>query len=275
MTGNNRVLPAERRTDMEYKNKLILVEKPEKYVALLTLNNPPLNLVTLELSAELKDTLFRLNQDGEVRAVVLTGSGSRAFCVGSDVKEFPKVWDDVIGKKLQKENETFNAIEFLDKPVIAAMEGNVCGGGYEMAMACDIRVLAENGRIAQPEINLGVFPGSGGLFRLPKLVGASKAMEMMFLGEFIEAEECLRLGLVNRLAPEGQAAVKAVEMAKKIAEKPFEAIKLIKKGVREIGMVSTAECFYKNLDFSRSIFQTEDCAEGVDVFLNKRTPKFQ
>ena len=260
---------------MEYKSKLVLVEKPVKNVALLTLNNPPLNLVTLELSAELRETLFKLERDDEVRVVVLTGSGSRAFCVGSDVKEFPHVWDDVIGKKLQKENETFNAIEFLSKPVIAAMEGNVCGGGYEMAMACDLRILAESGRIAQPEINLGVFPGSGGLFRLPKLVGASKAMEMMFLGEFIEAKECLALGLVNKIAPDGEAVKTALEMAAKIAEKPFEAIKLIKKGVREIGMVPTEQCFYKNLEFSKAIFQTQDCAEGVDAFLHKRAPKFK
>ena len=98
---------------MEYQNKMILVEKPAKHVALLTLNNPPLNLVTLELSAELRDTLFKLERDDEVRVVVLTGSGQRAFCVGSDVKEFPQVWDDVIGKKLQKENETFNGLNSL------------------------------------------------------------------------------------------------------------------------------------------------------------------
>lgn len=259
---------------MEYQNNLILVEKPAKNVALITLNNPPLNLVTLELRAELHDTLFKLEQDDEVRVVVLTGSGKRAFCVGSDVKEFPHVWDDVIGKKLQKENETFNMIEFLEKPVIAAMEGNVCGGGYEMAMACDLRILSNEGRIAQPEINLGVFPGSGGLFRLPKIVGASKAMEMMFLGEFIEAEDCLRLGLVNRLAPAGEVVPAAIELASQIAQKPFEAIKLIKKGVREIGSVPSAECFYRNLEFSKSVFKTADCAEGVDAFLNKRTPKF-
>lgn len=260
---------------MEYKNELVLVEKPRKKVALITLNHPPLNLVTLELSAELRDTLYKLNQDEEVRVVVLTGSGERAFCVGSDVKEFPQVWDNVIDKKLKKENETFNDIEFLDKPVIAAMEGTVCGGGFEMAMACDMRILADNGRIAQPEINLGVFPGSGGLFRLPKLVGASKAMEMMFLGEFVEAEECKALGLVNRLAPAGQVVEYALDVAEQIAGKPFEAIKLIKKGVREIGHQSTAECFYANLDFSRTIFQTADCAEGVDAFLNKRKPEFQ
>ena len=245
---------------MEYENNLILVEKPADKVALITLNNPPLNLVTLELSRELKETLFRLEQDDEVRVVVLTGSGEKAFCVGSDVKEFPQVWDDVIGKKLQKENEVFNAIEFLDKPVIAAMEGNVCGGGYEMAMACDLRIFSESGRIAQPEINLGVFPGSGGIFRLPKLVGA---------------EDCLRLGLVNRLAPAGKTVSAALDLAERIAHKPFEAIKLIKKGVREIGMVSSDKCFYKNLEFSRSIFKTEDCKEGVDAFLGKRSPQFR
>ena len=251
---------------MEYKNKLILVEKPRKNVALITLNNPPLNLVTLDLSAELRETLFKLEQDDEVRVIVLSGS---------DVKEFPQVWDDVIGKKLQKENETFNCIEFLEKPVIAAMEGTVCGGGYEMAMACDLRIMSDISKIAQPEINLGVFPGSGGLFRLPRIVGAAKAMEMMFLGEFIEADECLRLGLVNRLAPAGHVVEAALDMAEKIGQKPFEAIKLIKKGVREIGNSGSAECFYKNLEFSKDVFKTPDCAEGVDAFLHKRTPEFK
>ncbi|GHU06294.1 enoyl-CoA hydratase [Betaproteobacteria bacterium] len=260
---------------MEYKNKLILVEKhSEDKTVLVTLNNPPLNLVTLELSAEMRETFFKLEQDDEVRVIVLTGSGSKAFCVGSNVREFPEVADDVIGKKLQKENETFNTIEFLDKPVVAAMEGTICGGGFEMAMACDLRVLAENGRIAMPEINLGVFPGSGGLFRLPQLVGRAKALEMMYLGDFIDAPECLALGLVNRLASSGKTVDVALEIAKRIAQKPFEAIKLIKKGVREIGMQGSAECFYKNLEFSRFVFKTADCKEGVEAFIGKRPPRF-
>ena len=180
---------------MEYKNKLILVEKPRKNVALITLSNPPLNLVTLDLSAELRETLFKLEQDDEVRVIVLTGSGQRAFCVGSDVKEFPQVWDDVIGKKLQKENETFNCIEFLEKPVIAAMEGTVCGGGYEMAMACDLRIMSDISKIAQPEINLGVFPGSGGLFRLPRIVGAAKAI--VEIGGAKEVYACASHGVLS------------------------------------------------------------------------------
>jgi enoyl-CoA hydratase len=243
-------------------------------VALLTLNNPPLNLVTLSLSRELRSLLKQLDRDDDVRVVVLTGSGKKAFCVGSDIKEFPEVWDDVISKKLQKENETFNAIEFLNKPVIAALEGVVCGGGFEMAMACDMRILSESGKIALPEINLGVFPGSGGLFRLPKLVGTAKAMELMMTGSFVEAKRCLEWGMVNRLAPAGATVEAALELAREIALKPFEAIRLIKQGVRAIGMQSTEHCFYQNLRFSQEIFQTRDCAEGVAAFLEKREAKF-
>lgn len=260
---------------MDYTNKFIIVEKPVMGVALVTLNNPPLNLVTLGLSKELKDTMYKLNKDEDVKVIVLTGSGTKAFCVGSDIKEFPQVLDDVIEKKLKKENETFNMIEFLDKPVIAAMEGNVLGGGFEMAMACDMRILSNKGRIALPEINLGVFPGSGGVFRLSKLVGPSKAMEIMFLGEFIDAEDCLVFGMVNRLAPAGEVKDIALKIAEKIALKPFEAIKIIKRAVREMHLKTTEECFYQNLDFSKHIFETLDCSEGVNAFLNKRSPNFQ
>ena len=117
-----------------YKNKFLLVDVKDN-VALVTLNNPPLNLVTLEVSAEMRDTLHKLEIDEDVRVIVLRGSGQRAFCVGSNIKEFPEVWDDVIGKKLQNENLAFDAIELLDKPVLAALEGNTLGGGCEIAMA--------------------------------------------------------------------------------------------------------------------------------------------
>jgi enoyl-CoA hydratase/carnithine racemase len=260
---------------VNYRNNLALVEKKEQGVALVTLNNPPLNLITLAVSAELTDTMQRLDRDEDVRVVVLTGSPGKAFCAGADIKEFPAVADDVIGKKLKKENDAMNSVEFLSKPVIAAMEGVVMGGGCELAMACDIRILSETGKMSLPEINLGVFPGSGGLFRLPKLVGPSKALEMMYTGDVLSAREAKEAGLVNRLAPEGQALKAALELAAQIAVKPAQSLKLIKQGVREIGYLSTAECFEKNLDFSETIFKTPDCAEGVDAFLNKRKPRFQ
>ena len=257
----------------EYKNKLLLVEI-KNYVALVTLNNPPLNILTLDMSAEMRDTLHKLEEDEDVRVIVLRGYGQKAFCVGADIKEFPQVWDDVIGKKLMNENLAIDAIELLDKPVIAALEGNVLGGGCEIAMAADIRIMSENGHIGLPEINLGVFPGSGGLFRLARYVGISKAYELLYTGRIMDAEEALKSGLVNRLVPEGTTQEAAIELAEIIASKPFEAIKLIRKGVRELSQKTTAENFRHNLELSRTVFQTADCAEGVDAFIHKRKPEF-
>ncbi len=259
---------------MEYENNLLLVEKRPNKVAVLTINRPPLNILTLGLSAEMRSTLHKVEEDDDIRVVVLRGSGEKAFCVGADIKEFPQVWDDVINKKLLNENLAVDAIELLDKPVIAALEGNTLGGGCEIAMACDIRIMSRTGRIGCPEINLGVFPGSGGLFRLARYVGVSRAYEMLYTGEILDAEEALRIGLVNHLSDPGKSEERALELAAVIASKPFEAIKLIKRGVRELWQKSTEENFRPNLDFSKQIFKTPDCAEGVDAFINKRQPKF-
>lgn len=259
---------------MEYENNLILVEKKPNKVAVLTINRPPLNILNLDLSAEMRRTLHKVEEDGDIRVVVLRGAGEKAFCVGADIKEFPTVWDDVINKKLLNENLAIDAIELLEKPVIAALEGNTLGGGCEIAMACDMRVMSQTGRIGLPEINLGVFPGSGGLFRLARYIGVARAYEMLYTGKIIEADEALRIGLVNHLSEEGKSEEKAMEIASVIASKPFEAIKLIKKGVRELWQKTTVENFRPNLDLSKQIFKTPDCAEGVDAFINKRSPKF-
>lgn len=259
---------------MEYRNELLKV-KIEDYVAVVTIDHPPLNILTLELSAEMRETFHRLEEDTTVRVIVLRGSGEKAFCVGADIKEFPQVWDDVIGKKLRNENLAIDGIELLDKPVIAAMEGNVLGGGCEIAMACDIRFMSETGKIGCPEINLGVFPGSGGLYRLARYIGIARAYEMLYTGKTISAQEACQIGLVNHVVPAGKTEEAAVELARVIADKPFEAIKLIKKGVRQLWQKTTEENFYPNLEFSRTVFQTPDCAEGVDAFINKRPPHFQ
>lgn len=259
---------------MEYTNRLLKVSVKD-YVAVVMIDHPPLNILTLELSAEMRDTFHRLEEDEMVRVIVLRGAGEKAFCVGADIKEFPQVWDDVIGKKLLNENLAIDAIELLEKPVIAAMEGNVLGGGCEIAMAADMRIMSEAGRIGLPEINLGVFPGSGGLYRLARYVGIAKAYEMLYTGKIIDAQEALDIGLVNRVVPAGETEAAATELAKVIADKPFEAIKLIKKGVRELWQKTTEENFRPNLEFSKTVFKTPDCAEGVDAFIHKRAPQFQ
>ena len=155
-----------------------------------------------------------------MRAVVVTGAGEKAFCAGSDVKEFAAVRDRVVEKKLARENEAFGKLESLSKPTVAAIEGLAYGGGCEISMACDLRVIGEGARIALPEVRLGVVPGSGGLFRLPELVGPARAMELMYLGAPIDAGEAERIGLVNEVVPDGQALSRALDIARSIARQP-------------------------------------------------------
>ncbi len=259
---------------MEYKNDKVLVEKFDTGVAKLTINNPPLNMVTLTMSQELYETLKKIDEDDDVRVVVITGSGDRAYCVGSDIKEFPSVWSDVVELKLKKENEAFNMLELLSKPVIAAMEGFVLGGGCEMIQACDLRIAAENCMLALPEINLGVVPGSGAMFRLPKLIGLGRAYELMYLGEKISAAEAKEIGLVNKVVPEGTACQHAMEMAEKIAQKSLLAVKTIKRYAREMMEETTSANFYKNLEMSHPVFASPECEEGVKAFFEKRKPVF-
>src|ERR671921_2706111 len=215
------------------ESRLVLVERLEEGVAKLTLNNPPLNLVTLEMTRQLIEALQELERDEAVRAVVVAGAGDKAFCAGSDVKEFAAVRDRVVEKKLAQENEAFSSFESLSKPVIAAIEGLAYGGGCEISMACDIRVIAEGARVALPEVKLGVVPGSGGLFRLPRLVGPAHAMELMYLGDPISAREAEQMGLVNKVVPDGEALPHALNVARKIAQQPRASVAAIKRGVKE------------------------------------------
>jgi enoyl-CoA hydratase len=135
---------------MPVQNRLITKERVEPGVAKIVLNNPPLNLVTLELTEQLIEAIDGLERDNSVRVVIITGAGSEAFCAGSDVKEFPAVREQIVEKRLARENQAFSNIEFLPKPVIAAIEGVALGSGFEMSLACDIRIVAEDARIGSP-----------------------------------------------------------------------------------------------------------------------------
>ncbi len=258
---------------MDYLNNMVIVDIPEDGVATVALNNPPLNVVTVALADELYRAMATLEKDERVRVVVLYGRG-KGFSAGSDVREFPEVRAEVVDKKLRRENEAFNAIEFLRCPTIAALEGTTCGGGLEMAMACDIRIMSDQGRMAFPETNLGIFPASGGLFRLPKLVGQAKALELMYLGDFIDAKECRRIGLANSVVATGTAFDAAMEMARRLAAKPREALRRIKSGVRRFQHQASGEIFLDNLRLSADLWDSPDAREGTNAFLEKRAPKF-
>jgi len=257
------------------ESRLVLVERLAGGVAKLTLNNPPLNLVTLEMTEHLIDALDELEREDAVRAVVVTGAGEKAFCAGSDVKEFADVRDRVVEKKLARENEAFGRFESLSKPVIAAIEGLAYGGGCEISMACDLRITGEDAKFALPEVRLGVVPGSGGLFRLPELVGPARAMELMYLGAPIDAREAERTGLVNEVVPDGEALPRAIDVARSISRQPKEAVGAIKRGVRESLRSSREDAVRLTLELSDHLFRTEDCAEGIQAFFEKREPRFE
>jgi enoyl-CoA hydratase len=254
---------------------LVLVERSEGGVAKLTLNDPPLNLVTLEMTQRLIEALEDLEEDESVRVVVVTGAGDKAFSAGSDVKEFADVRERVVEKKLARENEAFSGFEALSKPVIAAIEGLAYGGGCEISMACDLRIVAEGARMALPEVKLGVVPGSGGLFRLPELVGPARAMKLMYLGDPISAREAERIGLVNEVVPDGEALPRALEIARKISRQPKVALAAIKRGVRESAQPTRDKAVQLTLELSDRVFKTADCAEGIRAFFEKREPRFE
>ncbi len=244
-------------------------------VATLTLNNPPRNVLNLALMAELEQAVDALQKNDTVKAVVLTGSGP-LFVAGADIKVIASITSTEDGEQLARRGQAlFSKIEQMHKVVIAAINGFCLGGGLELAMACHIRIVGDRVRMGQPEINLGIIPGFGGTQRLPRLVGQAKAIEMILTGDMINAEEAKRIGLANKVVPEGEVLKQATGMAKKISAKGGKAIAAaliaIEEGMHEplsIGLGREAQLFGE-------ICQTEDMKEGLSAFLEKRQPKFQ
>ncbi|HEX8166344.1 MAG TPA: enoyl-CoA hydratase-related protein [Beijerinckiaceae bacterium] len=249
----------------------------EDGVAVVTLNNPPLNLVTLAMTRRLHDTVARLADDDAVRVLVLTGTGDKAFCAGSDIKEFPEMMaaGAVVPKKLALENETWSLVDHFPKPTVAAVRGLAFGGGLELAACCDLIVAEEGAKLALPEIRLGVFPGAGGTIRVTRRIGEGRAKEMMFFGDPLPVETALAWGLVNRVAPKGEALSAAMEMARRLAAQPAVALSLCKRSVDMAFNVPEERAIEAALAMSERVFTTQDCAEGVRAFFAKDSPRFQ
>jgi enoyl-CoA hydratase/carnithine racemase len=261
--------------DMDYENRYIIVEKHENKVAKMIFNKPPLNLNSKDSMTEMRDALRRVDMDDEINVLVITGTGKKAFNCGSDLSEYESWKGNVANANFKLETDLFNTIEFLSKPVIAAIEGYCLGGGFELALSCDFRIMSETAKVSLPEIELGVFPGSGGMFRLPKIIGQSKALEIMFLGDMIDASICLELGIADRLVDEGKVIEKAMVLAGRIAAKPSNVIGAIKKGTREFWLKSSKENYYPNLEMIEDIYNQYNAIEGIDAFLSKRKPDFK
>ena len=248
----------------------------EDGVAVVTLNNPPMNLVTLELTRRLNELVGRLAVDPAARVMVLTGTGDRAFCAGSDIKEFPDMMASgvVVPKKLKLENEAYSRVDDFPKPTIAALNGLAFGGGLELAVCCDLIVAEAGNRVALPEIKLGVFPGSGGTIRVTRRIGEGRAKEMMFFGDPLPVETAHAWGLVNRVVPKGQALATAIEMARTLAERPAVALQLCKRSIDMAFDIGEEDAVRASLDLSDRAFSSADCKEGVRAFFAKEPPRF-
>ncbi|WP_344818411.1 enoyl-CoA hydratase/isomerase family protein [Microbacterium soli] len=243
-------------------------------VGVLTLNGPPLNLITREATRQLLEATARVAEDPRVRVLVITGAGDRAFCAGADVTEFADVRAEVVERKLRRENEAMTAIEGLPIPTIAAIGGVCLGGGAELALACDLRVADAGAVIGFPEVGLGVFPGSGGVFRLPRVVGLGRALDLLYSGRRISADEALRIGLVTEVTAPGAALQRALERGAALASGPALALRLIKSGARDSLTQTTAQAVDASLADSARVFTGPDIEEGLAAFAQKRPPRF-
>jgi enoyl-CoA hydratase len=253
---------------MTYRNVLSDVKGQ---VAIVTVNRPDklnaLNKLTIE---ELKEIFSMLNADEKIRVVILTGAGEKAFVAGADISELNNL-DEVRGKKFAGQGQ---AVLNLGKPVIAAVNGFALGGGCELALACHIRIASENAKFGQPEVNLGTIPGFGGTQRLTRLINSGRAMEMILSADMIDANEALRIGLVNHVFSQNELLVKAIELANKIALKAPFAVKNAIKAVKKADEASLQDGQNFEADLFALCCGSDDFKEGTSAFLEKRKPVF-
>ena len=252
----------------------LLLERRDR-VALITINRPQkLNALNIQTRAEGAAALDELREDQEIRVVVITGAGEKAFIAGADIAEFEgrtavTQRDVMLGRSL------FTAVDSFPKPIIAMINGFCLGGGCELALACDLRIAGDNAKFGQPEINLGIIPGGGGTQRLTRLVGEGKAMEMILTGDMIDAQTAFNLGLVNMVVPATDLAAKTMELANRIAEKSPVALRLAKEAVKTASRSNLDEGLRREVDLFAISFSSEDKDEGVRAFLEKRKPEFK
>jgi len=250
-----------------------LVSK-ENRIAVVAVNNPPANALNQPTLQELRSILDELENDGDVKAIVLTGEG-RFFVAGADIKEFTQLTPTDAEALAASGQALFNRLETYSKPIIAAINGACLGGGLELAMACHIRLAAAEAKLGLPELNLGLIPGYGGTQRLPRLVGRGKATQMILTSEMIGGEEAHRIGLVEAVYPLEQLLDEAKQLAMAIAQKSAVTIRLALDAIHT-GLVNG---FHEGLQREAALFgeafRSEDVKEGVTAFLEKRKPQFR
>jgi enoyl-CoA hydratase/carnithine racemase len=252
----------------------VLYEK-KGAIAYVTLNRPKvLNALNTPTWADLAAAFHEARDDADVRGVILTGAGDRAFIAGADIGELAHLGAFEAQESSRFGQGVLDLIENLGKPVIAAINGFALGGGCETAMACTIRIAVESAKFGQPEVALGLIPGGGGTQRLPRLVGKGRALQLILSGEMISALEAYRIGLVNEIVPAADLIARAEAILKKIASNAPIAIKLALEAANKGAETSQSEGLLLEAGYFGLCAATDDKREGTNAFLEKRAPQF-
>ena len=258
-------------SDMEFIKLRI-----DEGIAVITLDNPPVNVLSPKVLEELGKAVDQIAKDVAARGVVITATGTNAFCAGADVKAFVSMGPEKVPEMIKLGHSTFNRIEQLDRPVVAAINGLALGGGCELTLACDIRVSSDRARFSQPEVTLGLIPGWGGTQRLSRLIGPAKAKEMIYTGQMITAQEAFRVGLVNRVVPDGEELRASMDILRVIIAKASPlAVKIAKRTINQGMQKSLSEGLDIEIKAIQEIASSEDLKEGIQAFIQKRPARFE
>ena len=247
-------------------------------VALITLNDPPANTYSYEMMQELDRAVLNARMDEAVQVIVITGQGQKFFCAGADIQMLANVTPTYKYYFCLHANETLNRLEQTPKLVIAAINGHCVGGGLEVAMAADIRIAHKGaGKMGLPEVSLGVLPGTGGTQRLVRIVGKSRAIEMMATGQLFDFERGLELGIVNQIFEAEGFAERVHEYARQFTapNKAAHAVGRIKRAVQTGSEIPFESALALERELQQQLFQSEDAKEGLDAYVNKRKPEFK
>ena len=245
-------------------------------IAQVVINRPEaLNALNNQVIRELEETFSELEVDPEVRAIILTGEGPKAFVAGSDITEMKQFSVMEAREFALRVNRTQGKIESIPKPVIAAVNGFALGGGCELSMCCDIRIASDTAKFGQPEINLGLIPGGGGTQRFARLIGLNRAKELVFTGDLIGAQRAYEIGLVNRVVPAEQLMEEAQKIAARIAAKSLPVLRLAKEAFNYGYCMDLEKALKFEIECFANCFDTEDHEEGMSAFVEKRKPSFK
>jgi len=256
----------------------LTVDKTEKHISVITLTrSDEMNTLSLEMMSELEIVLEELRNEDQIKVMILTGSGG-AFGCGAKLQYMvgERSFDIFeIRSYLKQVQRLFNAIEDFEKPTIAAINGYALGGGCEMAIACDFRIMSHEAKIGVPEVRLGLLAAAGGVQRLPRLIGRAKALELNMLGTQISADEAERIGLVNKAVPHEKLMDEALSLANQLTEMSSTALYLIKASIHQAMNTDRSSSMEFGLEALLRCFQLEDSTEGINAFFEKRKPQFK